>query len=43
MLYSKDLTLKFFGLESHPFSFQLMSANEFFEFSKIWHVKLIVS
>ena len=43
MLHSKDGTLKFFGLESHPFSFQVMSANEFFGFNKIWHVKLIVS
>ena len=35
MLYSKDLTLKLFGLESLPFSFQVMSTNEFFGFSKI--------
>ena len=35
MLYSKDLTVKFFGLESHPCSFQVMSTNEFFGFSKI--------
>ena len=30
ILYSKDRTLKFFGLESHPFSFEVMSTNEFF-------------
>ena len=35
MLYSKDLTLKFFGLESRPFSFQVMSTSAFFGFSKI--------
>ena len=35
MLYSKDLTLKFFGLESHDFSFQVISTNERFGFSKI--------
>ena len=43
MLYSKDLPLKFFGLESHPFCFQVMSTGECFGLGKICYVKLIVS
>ena len=35
MLYSKDLTLKFFGLESHPFSFQVMSSNDFLDLANL--------
>ena len=43
MLYSKDLTLKFFGHENHPFSFQVMSTSESCGLKKMWYVKLIVS
>ena len=37
MLYSKNITLKFFGLESHPLSFQVMhmSTNEFLDLENL--------
>ena len=34
MLYSKDLIIKFSDLESHPFSFQVVSTSESFGLSK---------
>ena len=34
MLYSRDWTLKFFGLESHPFSLQVMSSIDFLDLAK---------
>ena len=43
MLSGKDKTLKYFGLEGYAFSFQVICTNDFFGFSKIQHVKLIVS
>ena len=35
MIYGNDLTLKFFGLERHPFSFEVMSTNDYFGFGKL--------
>ena len=44
MLYCKDKTSKFFGLEIHAFSFQVISTNEFFlDSAKFSMLKLIVS
>ena len=42
MPYSKDLSFKFFGLESHPFSLKVMSTNGFFDSAKFSIVMLIV-
>ena len=34
MVYTKNLTLKLFGLESHPFTFQDMFINYFLDLAK---------
>ena len=42
MLHSEDYTFEFFDLESHAFSFEVISGNEFFGIQQFKNFKKLI-